>query len=148
MTTHSSIEKQATQDQQSCMCLHLQKAACVAARQFDDAFRPLDLTSGQYSLLIALVRQESPSIGQLAENMAMDRTTVTANIKPLKKRGLLETVVDPTDARSRLLVLTPKGEALLKKALPLWQLAQAKLIEALSTNNQGQLLNALRKAAE
>ena len=98
-------------------------------------------------MLVFLVRLTSPSIRQLAEELAMDRTTVTANIKPLRKRGRLETTVDPTEARSRLLALTPKGKTFLEQALPLWQSAQDRLLKSLSTSNEDRLLTALREVA-
>jgi DNA-binding MarR family transcriptional regulator len=50
----------------------------------------------------------------------MDRTTLTANLKPLERRGLLESKVDPTDRRGRLLTLTEAGRTLLASALPIW----------------------------
>lgn len=147
MSKTSITTKQAAQVQQSCICLHLQKAARAAARQFDEAFRPLGITSGQYSLLVSLVRSKPPSIGQLALQMAMDRTTITANIKPLKKQGLLEAVPDPEDARSRLLTLTPAGKAVLGKALPLWKAAQNNTLEFLSSAEAKQLRINLRELA-
>lgn len=136
---------QATQVQKSCICLFLQRAARTAARRFDEAFRPLELTSGQYSLLVSLVRSDPPSIGQLASELAMDRTTITANIKPLNKRGLLEAVPDPKDARSRLLKLTPEGRAVLGKAVPLWEAVQAETLEHLSSEEVQQLCVSLRR---
>lgn len=148
MKTTSLNEKQANDVQQSCMCLHLQRAARSAARQFDEVFRPLGITSGQYSLLISLVRRKPPSIGQLAEDMAMDRTTITANIKPLKRQGLLEAVADPADARSRLLVLTSQGKKLLGEAFPLWKEAQSKTLESISLKDKEQLLDVLREVAD
>lgn len=149
MTEVSITTKQAANVQQHCLCFHLQKAARVAARQFDEAFRPLEITSGQYSLLVSLLRSHPPTIGELAQDMSMDRTTITANIKPLKRRALLETIADSTDARRRLLVLTPKGKALLKEAFPLWKSAQDKTLKSLSDPASDpateQLLEALRR---
>ncbi|MEO0769585.1 MAG: MarR family winged helix-turn-helix transcriptional regulator [Cyanobacteria bacterium J06649_4] len=133
--------------QQSCMCLHLQKAARTAARRFDEAFRPLGITSGQYSLLIALACRHPPSIGVLAKDMAMDRTTITANIKPLRRRGLIELVPDPKDARSRLVLLTTPGRALLKEAIPLWRTAQETTVEALSKEEVEQFRRGLKAVA-
>lgn len=148
MKTTFLSEKQANDVHKSCMCLHLQRAARSVARQFDEVFRPLGITSGQYSLLVSLVRRKPPSIGQLAEDMAMDRTTITANIKPLKRQGLLEAVADPADARSRLLVLTPQGKKLLGEALPLWEAAQSKTLTSLSLDDKEQFLNVLREVAD
>src|SRR5512135_1240601 len=101
----------------ACLCLHVQRAARALARRFDEAFRPLGLTNGQFSLLMALNRPKPPSIAPLAEFLAMDRTTLTAALKPLERRGLIAISVDPDDRRGRLLRLTGKGRGLLAKAL-------------------------------
>src|SRR5690606_6624278 len=90
-----------------CLCLAAQRAARGLARHFDAALRPLGLTSGQFSLLMALNRPQPPSVGAVAALLAMDRTTLTANLKPLAKRGLVATTIDPSDRRGRLLHLTP-----------------------------------------
>lgn len=103
-----------------CFCLHAQRAARVVARRFDDALRPVGLKSGQFSLLISLNRPEAPTIGSVATLLAMDRTTLTANLKPLERRGLLEVVPDAKDKRTRRLVLTDEGRALLEAATPIW----------------------------
>src|SRR6185312_2323035 len=89
----------------ACLCLHLQRAARAVARRFDAAFRPLGLTSGQFSLLMSLNRREPPSIGSVSALLAMDRTTVTANLKPLQRRGLIKVSADKDDKRTRRLTL-------------------------------------------
>jgi DNA-binding MarR family transcriptional regulator len=104
----------------ACLCLHAQRAARALARRFDEAFRRFDITSGQFSLLMSLNRPEPPGIGAVASLLAMDRTTLTANLKPLERRGLLTVSVDPEDRRGRRLALTPTGMALLARALPVW----------------------------
>jgi DNA-binding MarR family transcriptional regulator len=104
----------------ACICLDLQRAARVIARKFDDALRPVGLTNGQFSLLISLNRPEPPTMGSVAELLALDRTTLTANLKPLERRGLLTISPDANDKRSRRLALTDTGHALLKDAYPLW----------------------------
>src|SRR3954471_6083397 len=82
----------------ACLCLHVQRAARALARHFDDVFRPLDLTSGQYSLLMSLNRTDStgaaPTMGDTAVFLAMDRTTLTAALKPLERRGLVRITAD------------------------------------------------------
>lgn len=103
-----------------CLCLHAQRAARALARRFDEAFRPLGLTNGQFSLMMALNRPEPPTIGRLAAFLAMDRTTLTAALKPLGRRGLVEVVENPRDRRGRLMKLTTAGRALLAQALPIW----------------------------
>jgi DNA-binding MarR family transcriptional regulator len=111
----------------ACLCLHLQRAARAAARRFDRAFHPLGLTNGQFSLLMALNRPDPAMIGPLAALLAMDRTTLTAALKPLARRGLVEIAIDPADRRGRRLTLTPAGLALLAAALPVWRREHAAI---------------------
>ena len=103
-----------------CLCLHVQRAARALARIFDEAFRHLNLTNGQFSLLMSLNRPQPATMSSVASLLAMDRTTLTAALKPLERRGLLTIATDPTDRRSRLLTLTPAGLDLLAQAVPIW----------------------------
>ncbi len=111
----------------TCLCLHLQRAARVVARRFDDVFRPLGITQGQFSLLMSLNRPEPPTMGSVADLLAMDRTTLTANLKPLERRGLVRIKVDDSDRRNRRLALTADGRALLAEATPIWKRHHAAL---------------------
>jgi len=104
-----------------CLCLHVQRAARTLARRFDEKLRSFELTNGQFSLLMSLNRPEPPPMGPVASLLAMDRTTLTAALKPLERRGLVKVQPDPSDRRSRILVLTAKGRYLLARALPIWQ---------------------------
>ena len=121
-----------------CLCLHLQRAARAIGRRFDEALREVDLTNGQYSLLISLNRPEPPRLGSVARLLAMDRTTLTANLKPLQRRGLLMIVPDPDDGRGRLLALTDLGRELLVRAVPIWRETHA-LVDAMLSDDGGPL---------
>src|ERR1700737_4283350 len=99
----------------TCLCLHVQRAARALARRFDEALRPLGLTNGQFSLMMSLNRPQPPSMGSVASLLAMDRTTLTAALKPLERRGLVVAAAHPMDRRSRLLQLTPAGRPLLSQ---------------------------------
>jgi DNA-binding MarR family transcriptional regulator len=110
-----------------CLCLHVQRAARALARRFDEELRPFELTNGQFSLLMSLNRPEPPSMGPVASLLAMDRTTLTAALKPLERRGLLKVKSDPSDRRSRILILTDKGRTLLARALPVWKSTHEEL---------------------
>jgi DNA-binding MarR family transcriptional regulator len=125
----------------ACLCLHLQRAARAVARQFDDALRPAGLTSGQFSLLMSLNRPEPPTISMVAAVLAMDRTTLTANLKPLERRGLVAQKVDAADRRSRRLILTDEGQRLLAAAVPIWD-ATHRAIEARLANGDADELRA------
>lgn len=105
----------------ACLCLHMQRAARALARRFDDALRPIALTNGQFSLMMSLNRPEPPDMGAVASLLGMDRTTLTAALKPLQRRRLLTVTVHSADRRSRILTLTAKGRKLLARAVPVWK---------------------------
>ena len=115
-----------------CFCLHVRRAARALARRDDTALRPAGMTSGQFSLMMALNRPGPPQMHAVADLLAMDRTTLTAAIKPLERRGLIRVEQDAADKRIRRLALTRDGEALLAAAAPIWRATQqetARLIE-------------------
>src|SRR5262245_55609621 len=129
----------------ACLCLHAQRAARALARRFDAALRPLGLTSGQFSLLMSLNRPEPPTVGSVAELLAMDRTTLTANLKPLARRGLVRPFPDAADRRVRRLELTARGTELLGEAVPVWRREHAAVERALA--DAGALRGDLRRLA-
>ena len=127
-----------------CLCLHMQRAARALARRFDEVLRPFELTNGQFSLLMSLNRPEPPSMGPVAALLAMDRTTLTAALKPLERRGLVEVIRDQSDRRSRLLKLTDKGRSLLAQALPLWKRTHDEVEQLLPDQNPDHLRRSLQ----
>src|SRR3569832_1673427 len=92
-----------------CFCLHVQRAARILARRYDEALRPVGLTNGQFTVLMSLNRPSPLTIGKLAAELVMDRTTLTANLKPLERRGLVAVRVDPADRRNKVVTLTHTG---------------------------------------
>jgi DNA-binding MarR family transcriptional regulator len=128
----------------SCLCLHVQRAARALARRFDDALRPLGLTNGQFSLLMSLNRPKPPGITAVALLLAMDRTTLTAALKPLRRRGLLKITADPADGRGRLMSLTGKGRRLLTRAVPVWKNTHSTVEALLREGDLDRLRNNLR----
>jgi DNA-binding MarR family transcriptional regulator len=115
----------------TCLCLHTQRAARALARLFDTALGPYGLTNGQFSLLMALNTPDPPTIGRLAEFLAMDRTSLTAALKPLERRGMVRVEPSKADRRARIVTISPAGVALLSAALPVWQETHARLDAAL-----------------
>lgn len=111
----------------SCLCLHVQRAARAVARRFDEALRPLELTNGQFSLMMSLNNPVPPSMTTISTLLAMDRTTLTAALKPLERRGLVKVATDPRDRRSRLMTLTPAGKERLAAAVPVWKRIHATI---------------------
>ncbi|MBB4239133.1 MarR family winged helix-turn-helix transcriptional regulator [Rhizobium esperanzae] len=123
----------------TCLCLHVQRAARALARLFDDALRPAGLTNGQFSLMMSLNRPEPPPMGPVAALLAMDQTTLTAALKPLQRKGWVMMMENPKDRRGRLLSLTPEGKAVLAKALPIWISTHAAIDDGLPEGNAARL---------
>jgi DNA-binding MarR family transcriptional regulator len=128
----------------TCLCLHVQRAARALARRFDDALRPIGLTNGQFSLLMSLNRPKPPGMTAVASLLAMDRTTLTAALKPLRRRGLIKVTADPADRRGRLMTLTAKGRRALARAVPVWRKTHARVEALLRNGDADRLRNNLR----
>ena len=128
-----------------CLCLATQRAARLLARRFDRAFAPLRLTNGQFSLMMSLNAPQAPTLGELAAALAVDRTTLTAALKSLERRGLVETRLDEKDRRARRLFLTDAGRDRLAAALPIWRREHAALDAQFSHSEGQKLRKALRK---
>ena len=140
MSNRDTLPYQITlQVRDTCLCLHVQRAARGLARRFDEALRPLGLTNGQFSLMMSLNRPSPPSMKEVAALLAMDRTTLTANLKPLERRQLVTVTVDDADRRSRLMALTPAGRSLLAAAYPIWQRTHGALEKRLAGMDLEQL---------
>jgi DNA-binding MarR family transcriptional regulator len=127
-----------------CLCLHVQRAARALGRRFDEALRPFGLTNGQFSILMSLNRPEPPPMGPVASLLAMDRTTLTAALKPLERRGLVKVSQDPSDRRSRILALTAKGKNLLARALPVWERTHHQIEQLIPDGEPGALRSSLQ----
>ena len=78
-------------------------------------------------------------MGPVANLLAMDRTTLTAALKPLERRGLVRVQKDQTDRRNRTLILTAKGRDLLARAAPIWERTHTEIERHLSGANLDQL---------
>lgn len=126
----------------ACLCLHAQRAARALARRFDEVLKPVGLTNQQFSLLMALNRPAPPPMGPVADFLAMDRTTLTAALKPLERRGLVRMEPAANDRRARLLILTEEGKRSLATAVPVWRETHAAIEQQLESFDP----NALRAA--
>ena len=122
----------------------MQRAARALARRFDDALRPLGLTNGQFSLMMSLNRPEPPGMAAVASLLAMDRTTLTAALKPLERRALVKVTPNPADRRARVMTLTAKGRKLLAQAVPIWESTHLAVEGLLYDRDPDRLRNNLR----
>jgi DNA-binding MarR family transcriptional regulator len=128
----------------ACACANLRKAARALTQLFDEALAPSGLRVTQFTLLVTSGLVGESTINELAERMAMDRTTLSRNLKPLVRSGLLE-VRPGEDGRTRLVRLTPAGEQALEEAYPLWQQAQRETVSTLGEERHEALLGAVAR---
>ena len=110
--------------ERACVCQALRRAARKVTNRYEAALKPVGLKAGQFTILAALMRDHHLPLGALARGLGMDRTTLTKDLRPLERRGLVASVADESDARIRGLRLTDAGRAVLQEAFPLWRAAQ------------------------
>ncbi len=129
-----------------CACFNLRRASRLVAQVYDRYLLPSGLTNTQFALLSATANQGPLSITELAAHLGMDRTTLTRNLRLVKRLGFLE-VSAGKDARSRDVRITAQGTATLEEALPLWKQAQARVVKTLGPDHWGALLTELQTVA-
>ena len=132
-----------------CTCLRARRVARALTQAYDHALEPAALTVNQFGLLAKLYGASQGGrtgvrIGALAERLGMHPTTLNRDLKPLRAQGLVADATDASDRRARALVITVKGRARLRKAIPHWRRAQARLEGALG----GELARALGDALD
>ena len=131
----------------TCLCLHMQRAARRLARRFDEALRPVNLTNGQFSLMMSLNRPQPASRSSVAALLALDSSTLTAALKPLERRGLVQITSDPTDRRNKRLALTAEGREVLAAAVSIWKSTHLQVESQLKNSDPSRLRQDLQELA-
>lgn len=130
-----------------CFCHHARRAARAISRVFDEALLPSGLKASQFNILAAVAARQSTSAAEISGLLAMDRTTLSRNLKPLRRAGYLATS-GGAGRRPDALALTLSGRAALDRASAHWRLAQGQISERLGAGQAGLLLQALEAAAK
>lgn len=140
MTQHSSQFYEAINAR--CCCFNMRKVMRAVTQFFDGYLEPTEIRSTQFTLLVALSSINAKTLTEIAENLVMDRTTLTRNLKPLEKLELIATI-QPLDKRSKAYVLTDKGKEVVAKAVPLWEEAQNSVVQALGVEKYNHIIKEL-----
>jgi DNA-binding MarR family transcriptional regulator len=116
-----------------CTGMRVRQVSRLLTRIYDECLRPLGVQESQLSVLVAVAMfgERGAQMGTLADRLLMDRTTLTRNVVPLEKAGLVRVARSADDARARVVFLTRGGERMIESAYPLWEEAQTKLRQAL-----------------
>jgi DNA-binding MarR family transcriptional regulator len=143
--TSQQLDPQTCQEMgRSCLGFNLRKADLAVMQIFDEEVRSLDLRCTQFGLLMVARVMEPVALSQLSDHLGIDRTTLSRNLKPLEKRGLVR-VVSGEDRRERKLSLTPEGHRLLLKAHSAWSRTQARLVKLIGKTELDRLVDQLQK---
>ena len=142
MMNRTTTLNQFMNEGQLCACANLRKAVRAVSQLYDDAFRPIGLRATQFGLLGATGMLGPVTINRLAEAIVMDRTTLTRNLRPLEKQGLLQ-IKSGKDRREREVSITRRGQVVLAKGYPLWKKAQGKVVKGLGQERVNRLLKDL-----
>ncbi|CDR15976.1 MarR family winged helix-turn-helix transcriptional regulator [Streptomyces iranensis] len=124
---------------EQCNNLALRKAARYLGATYDKALAPVGLRATQFSILQRLSALGEMTITSLADMIAMDRTTMASNLKPLAREGLVTVEPSPTDSRARIAAITPEGLARIDEALPLWKDVQARFEDSFGAEDAARL---------
>ncbi len=127
-----------------CVGFNTRRATRLITQYYDKALAPAGLRSTQYSLLTLLSMMGEAPMQEAAYVLAMDRTTLTRNLSPLLKKGLVKVTVG-SDRRSRPLALTSKGQSALEKALPYWQAAQSRIVDTIGAEQWDAMMRGLHQ---
>ena len=130
-----------------CLALHLRRAARRIGRLYDEALRPVDLNNGQFSLMAMLAAKDDWTMQSLADALGLDQSSLSAAVKPLMRRELIQVTASAEDRRVRTLGLTPTGRALVQEAQPLWHGAQDRAEILLGAHAPDDIRAALRSLA-
>ena len=110
-----------------CHCLAARRKARAITRLYEEKLRPHGLRATQFSILAALALKGPTPIGELAEVLGLERTTLTRSATRLEDRAWVESAGTEDDARQRLLRLAPAGRRKLEEAFPAWKKAQDRI---------------------
>jgi DNA-binding MarR family transcriptional regulator len=130
-----------------CPAFNIRAASRVITQLFDEILKPTGLQITQFAVLVGVVSLDSPSINQLAKGLVMDRTTLTRNLKPLEKEGLIK-ITSGDDKRTHFVKITPKGKSAMEKTLPYWEKARTVVSEEFGQKHLDGLLKDLASVRE
>ena len=130
----------------ACTCLHLRKASRAITKVYDEGLKPAGLRSTQLPVLVTLVSSGQMTVNHLADELLMDRTSLSRLLRPLVIHGLIETAPGE-DRRTRELSITPEGREIVANAFPMWGRVQDEVLKRLGHSRWRDLIENLKVAA-
>ncbi|WP_076750606.1 MarR family winged helix-turn-helix transcriptional regulator [Desulfatitalea tepidiphila] len=131
----------------TCVAGNLRRVSRAIAKVYDEALRPSGLRGTQFNLMTAIILMGPVTISKLAEALVMDRTTLTRNLGPLQKQGLVD-ISTGDDQRIRIVAVSREGKHVYQSALSLWDKVQNEIAGKLGKDRIRSLLADLKAAAK
>ena len=126
----------------TCTCAELRKAARAVTLLYDNAFKSTGLLSTQLSVLRIISKSDSLKVSQLAEELGMDRTTLTRNLSVLERQGFIK-ISPGKDHRTRIVTITSRGSTSIAKTIPLWNEVQRNVKKQMGENAWREMMQSL-----
>ena len=137
-TVSIDLERIAENTATSCIATRVRQLSRIVTRVYDDAMRPLGITASQFTLLTQLAARDGITAVEIGGGLDIEKSTLSRNLKRMLALGLI--MMDPpAGRRGRGLHLTPKGQAVIKDAYPIWLTAQARAVGVLGPQSRGTL---------
>ena len=130
-----------------CFCLHLRRSARSVSRIYDQALQPVGIKASQFNVLVAITGADPAIVPRVAKTLAMDRTTLLRNLRPLVTAGLVH-VMAGSGRRPDEISLTIAGQATLAQAIKAWQGAQRQVAQHLGAGHAAMLLQGLGRLTD
>ncbi len=144
-TTSANISDIAQSTSAACISTRVRQLSRIVTRVYDDALRPLGITASQFTLLTQLAQQDGITAVEIGHTLDIEKSTLSRNLKRLLALGHL-TMDPPAGRRGRGLHLTPKGEAVIKQAYPVWMDAQSRTVKIMGADSRSRLDDLLTQA--
>lgn len=122
-----------------CLCFNIRKASRIITQVYEDSLRELGYTPSQIMILSGIRDLHSTTINELARALCTDRTTVSRNLRPLMKDGLIKPC-DCADRRAKAVMLTEKGSAVFEEAAGIWYRQHQKISKAVGAQRMAKFL--------
>lgn len=134
-------------DFSECLVLNTRMASRAVTRRADRKLRSFGVSAAQFTILTSMLSRPGLSVTDMAESIAMDRTTLSRNLDLLERKGLVETT-PVQSGNSRVCALTERGAELVDQMVPEWRAAQAELRETLSNPDFPSIITALQQLSK
>jgi DNA-binding MarR family transcriptional regulator len=127
-----------------CLVVRLRLLNRVVTNIYDDALRPLGVKASQLNILVVAAKLGLARPADVCKRLQLDTSTLSRNVDRMRAQDWLEVVSDD-DGRAQPFQLTAKGRRLLERAMPAWEVAQAKVKKLIGADAVASIDDAVKR---